>query len=571
MLNLFIVAKSTIIRFSVFFFFLLITISVYSANSINERFYMISAQIEVNAFSHTQIAKQWLAELQAISSKHPDNISFTIQTLYKESYINFYQLINDSILLAKCALIANTWNAEKYPFENALLNYALAMCYSADGNFANAFSLALKSLEQFQTLKNHTYTGKVYYLLGNICLATQSRKEAMEYYQHALDIAPHGQRDYYLPFIAYYSNLIYSEEEKQTGMDSLKSFITYYENSTDMGLLVAAAFNLGSIYYMAGNEQEGAQYYDLCKSYVETYNIDNNTLQFGLFYNFGKLYFNRGEYEKALAYSYLAKEIADKNNGLTPRSLILSQIADIYDKMNNLDSAYYYLLAYNEVRNQIVNNSRTIDSYKAYISVYLESLEKGLIIASNQKKQFIIITIFIAIILLLALGLLAVLQQRRLTMAQQIKQDKQIQELQEDKIESQQRELSSQILLLLRKNELLQQMNQHVNALPQNNADVLAIKQIVKENLTVEHVWNDFVIHFNSVHPNFFDKLKTRAPYLTENNLRFCAYLRISMTAKQIAQVLNMSPENVRKSSYRLKKKLLLGEDANLYDFLRTI
>jgi uncharacterized ubiquitin-like protein YukD len=105
----------------------------------------------------------------------------------------------------------------------------------------------------------------------------------------------------------------------------------------------------------------------------------------------------------------------------------------------------------------------------------------------------------------------------------------------------------------------------------QDLAHVKALKQIVKDNLMAEQVWDNFVIHFNNVHPDFFEKLKQRAPTLTENNLRLCAYLRISMTPKQIAQVLNISFENVRKSSYRLKKKLLLGEEDNLYDFLRNI
>ena len=562
--------RHSIFRF-LFSVFILVTTSAYSLDTTTEHFNALSGQIEANAFSHAQTAKKLLEELQKIAARNPDNINFTIQVLYREATLNYYQLINDSTLLMKCLLVANTWNADRFPFEKALLNYSLAMCHSIDGNFSKAFSLALQSLEQFQSLKNKPYICKLYYLLGNICLATQSRKEAMEYYRQALATAVYGQRDYYLPFIAYYSNLVYVEGQKQTGIDSLKQFIVYPELCPDMGLLVAATFNLGSIYYMTGNEDEGARYYALCKHYIDTYSIDNQMLQFGLFFNFGKLYLDKGNYKQALIYSYLAKEIANKNNSLTPRSFILSQIAEIYDKMDCLDSAYHYLSQYNELRNQIVNNSRTIDSYKAYISIYLESLEKGLIIASHQRKQFIIVSISVTVILLLMLGLLIVFQQRRRTMVQQIKQDQQIQKLQEDKIESQQRELSSHALLLSRKNELLQQIDQHVKSLPQDNDDVKAIKQVVKGNLTAEQVWNNFMIHFNNVHPDFFDKLKARAPSLTENNLRLCAYLRIGMTAKQIAQVLNISSENVRKSSYRLKKKLLLGEEDNLYDFLRNI
>jgi len=169
------------------------------------------------------------------------------------------------------------------------------------------------------------------------------------------------------------------------------------------------------------------------------------------------------------------------------------------------------------------------------------------------------------------LGQLLTQLQRRKRMFLQIEKDKLIKRLQDDKIESQKRELTSSVLLLSRKNELLEQIDVHVNALPQNNYDVKEIKKIVKGNLTVEEVWGTFMIHFDKVHPGFFNKLKVRTPDLTENNLRLCAYILIGMSAKQIAQVLNMSPENVRKSSYRLKKKLLLGEDESLSDFLKTV
>ncbi|MDR2928640.1 MAG: hypothetical protein LBV41_10675 [Cytophagaceae bacterium] len=546
----------------------------FSASQHDERFLTVARQVEVNAFSHTQTAKELTAELQAMAVKYPENIDYTIQALYFEATINYYQLINDSSLLAKCTFIANTWNTDSHLFERALLNHTLTLCHSVDGNYSEAFSLALKSLEQFQSINETAFVCKIYYLLGNICLATQSRNEAMEYYRQALSTAVHGQRDYYLPFIALYSNMVYEEEGKATAMDSLTHFVEGYNDTHlhfDAGLLATACFNLGSIYYIADNSSEGYRFYALCKHHIDTYYIDNHTLLFGLNYNFGELFTQKGDYSKALEYSHLAKEMAITNNSLVQRSYVLLQISSIYNSMNRLDSAYNYLSQYVEVRNRIISKSRTIDSYKAYISIYMESLQKELTIAAQGKRQFIIITISVIVILLLALLLLIVLQQKRRTMQHQIEQNMQIQKLQEDKIEAQKRELSAHALLLSEKNTLLQQIDEHVASLLPDSKEVKAIKQIVKVNLTTEQAWQNFMIHFNEVHPQFFEKLKAHTPSLTENNLHLCAYLRISMTSKQIAQVLNMSFENVRKSAYRLKKKLLLGEDDNLYDFLRRL
>ena len=55
------------------------------------------------------------------------------------------------------------------------------------------------------------------------------------------------------------------------------------------------------------------------------------------------------------------------------------------------------------------------------------------------------------------------------------------------------------------------------------------------------------------------------------NELRLCAYFRIGMSIKQIAQILNVSPESIRIHRYRLKKKLMLGEEENIDDFIRNV
>lgn len=553
-----------------FLTFILQTVSVFSKDTITNRFAAIAEQVELNAFSHLQISKKYISELQSIAEKNLDNITFTVEVLYKEATINYYQLLNDSTLLMKCKFVIHTLNAAQYPFENALLNFSLSMCHHVDGNFAMAFTYALRALEQFKKLKNQPFISKTYYILGNILFITKSKDEAMECYQKAISFAVPGERDYYLPFIAIYSNLVYHENYKQIGIDTLEHFLSHPEQCSDKGLLLAASFNLGSIYYTLGDEVKSIEKYYLCKHYINVYEIDNQMLQFGLIYNLSTFYFDKGKYREALNCITPAKEIALNNKNLMQKSYILILISEIYENLGHLDSAYFYILEHKKVCEKILNNSRIIDSYKAYITVYLESLEKELTIATQAKKQFFIVIVFISIIFLLLVKLLLALLQRRRRMFLQIEKDKQIKRLQEDKIESQKRELTSSVLLLSRKNELLEQIDEHVKSLPQSNYDVRAIKQIVKGNLTVEEVWSTFRIHFDKVHPGFFDKLRAYIPALTENNLRLCAYLLIGMTGKQIAQVLNMSPDNVRKSTYRLKKKLLLGEEENLHDFLRA-
>ncbi len=82
---------------------------------------------------------------------------------------------------------------------------------------------------------------------------------------------------------------------------------------------------------------------------------------------------------------------------------------------------------------------------------------------------------------------------------------------------------------------------------------------------------NSFDIQMNELHQDFFRNLKNRFPGLSGNDLRLCAYLRIGLTSKEIADMLNIQPSSSYISRSRLRKKLQLNPDEDLYDFLSAI
>jgi ligand-binding sensor domain-containing protein/DNA-binding CsgD family transcriptional regulator len=83
--------------------------------------------------------------------------------------------------------------------------------------------------------------------------------------------------------------------------------------------------------------------------------------------------------------------------------------------------------------------------------------------------------------------------------------------------------------------------------------------------------WNNFAIYFDQVHNNFLSILKAKYPSLSATDLKLCAYLRLNLTSKEIAQLLNISLKGVEISRYRVRKKLNLPTEINLYNFLTEI
>jgi DNA-binding CsgD family transcriptional regulator len=93
---------------------------------------------------------------------------------------------------------------------------------------------------------------------------------------------------------------------------------------------------------------------------------------------------------------------------------------------------------------------------------------------------------------------------------------------------------------------------------------------IRKINRDIEHEsqWEVFESHFENVHEEFLKRLKAEFPDLSPRELKLCAYLRLNVSSKEIATLMNISTRGVEISRYRLRKKLNLDRNANLTEFI---
>ncbi|MFY0255500.1 triple tyrosine motif-containing protein [Chitinophaga sp. 30R24] len=94
------------------------------------------------------------------------------------------------------------------------------------------------------------------------------------------------------------------------------------------------------------------------------------------------------------------------------------------------------------------------------------------------------------------------------------------------------------------------------------------VLRLFEEAENNEEDWEHFSRHFDEVHNNFLLSLKKQFPKLSTTDLKLCAYLRINLTTKEIAQSMGISARGVETSRYRLRKKLDIPAEKNLYDFL---
>ena len=135
-------------------------------------------------------------------------------------------------------------------------------------------------------------------------------------------------------------------------------------------------------------------------------------------------------------------------------------------------------------------------------------------------------------------------------------------------IENKSRELSNAALNLIRKNEALQSLKDDLLESRNEPRSLQKIVRRIDEHLEADHDWEIFEASFNRVHDDFFKRLMQHYPDLTPGDLRLAAYLKMNLSSKEIAPLLNISIRGVENKRYRLRKKTGLPEDANLTEFM---
>ncbi|MFC2110159.1 triple tyrosine motif-containing protein [Bacteroidota bacterium] len=156
----------------------------------------------------------------------------------------------------------------------------------------------------------------------------------------------------------------------------------------------------------------------------------------------------------------------------------------------------------------------------------------------------------------------------------QLENERQIMKFRNDKlrddIDSKNRELAASTMSIIKKNEFLNTIKKELSEV-KNNELVKPVIKIIDKNLNHTSDWEYFQEAFNNADKDFLKKVKEKHPSLTPNDLRLCAYLRLNLSSKEIAPLLNISHKSVEIKRYRLRKKMNLESKDNLIHHILEI
>ena len=158
------------------------------------------------------------------------------------------------------------------------------------------------------------------------------------------------------------------------------------------------------------------------------------------------------------------------------------------------------------------------------------------------------------------------------------KSEKEIIKLQNEKLQSEIQhktmQLADSTMSIIKKNELLIEIRKELDQQKKMLGDqyphffFTRIHSLISKNLTTNQDWKIFEELFDQAHQDFFKRLKSSYPGLTQSDLKLCAYLKLNLSSKEIAPLLNISFRGVETRRYRIRKRIGLNSDSNLVEFI---
>ncbi|MBO0324027.1 tetratricopeptide repeat protein [Muricauda sp. CAU 1633] len=136
------------------------------------------------------------------------------------------------------------------------------------------------------------------------------------------------------------------------------------------------------------------------------------------------------------------------------------------------------------------------------------------------------------------------------------------------------KELTTHALHLAKKNEVLEGLKQKAEELKHNEDSKKGYQQLIRTinfDLQDDNNWENFSRYFEEVHKDFNSNVKSKYPQVTSNELRLLSLLKMNLSSKEIANILNISPEGIKKARYRLRKKLDITTEDSLQDLVLSL
>jgi tetratricopeptide (TPR) repeat protein len=555
-------------------------------------------------------AKQALALSKKINYVSGEARSYQLMGVYywqKSDYKNALSFYNTALTLFESA---------KDQRGVARVLGSMGIVYREQGNDGQALDNYYRALKILQAIKDTKSEANV---LNSIGLLYKNRKDydqAITFFEQALTIwRTLGQRQSVAGALNNMSDLYMQRKEYDLSAKTNQEALAIFESLKDINGQIIVHNSLGEMYLKKQETSQALSHFQAALQLNASYASKKGLIvtHNGL----GRTFLQLRQFSQAITHYQHALDLGQSTGAKMSLRESLAGMSEAYAYMQNFEKAYLFQQQYIQLKDSLFSEESVakLTSLRTNYETEKKQVEIELLKKEKILAQWTRNGLAIGLASLLLFGTVIVRQQRSKTrknnqllqksqelldtqralaeaqqkksqelldaqqaLAEAEQKNSQIRELQlQQELEFRSKSLTTHTLNLIQKNGIMEEIRETISEILKNqpkdlNTQVYSrLIKLIDYSFSLDKDWEDFKLYFEQVHKDFFVKLKEKHPDLSSGELKLAALVRLNLNLKESATILGISPESVKTSRHRLRKKLNLQEDQNMPDYLLTV
>jgi tetratricopeptide (TPR) repeat protein len=590
-------------------FFLLFTTVSFSQNVDTSEINKLILLSEKNLPDSTNLSFKYANEAIELSKKNADK-SFVIKCYNNIANLYTANYNYDSALYFYKKII-EIGQSDKDSISLGNTYYLMAKVFYKQDKYAKSMKYNFEALGILEKTDEKGFVSDIYLDLGRIYYFSNNPDKSLEYYEKSLKNASEISDS--LRIAKIYSWLGYAYGQKNLDSLSLeyhkkalvvakgtenKASIAIYTSSVGDSYIKLEEYNIALEYIINANKlfEEISHYEGFSWTLMSSSNC----------------YRELGSFIKAAENGQKAFEISTSMKFNNIAKLSSESLYKTYKELNNYTLSIFYLENYLAYSDTLLNEGKLTEMAEIQTKHEIEKQElenlmlKAELEIQNKeveihkvRSRFLFFLIFVLIIITVGIFYIfryknkSLKQKNEIYEKQKLIEEKHAEvekakrelievELKNTKLESEKlkgeldyknKELMNFALHITEKNEFLEKVKSDIKDIKDKfqGEKVKDLYLSINQTLQIDSDREKFQMHVEEVHHSFFHKLDAKYPDLTKGEKKLLALLMMNLSSKEIASTMNISPASVNTKRYRLRKKLEMGTDESLIEFLKKL
>ena len=441
-------------------------------------------------------------------------------------------------------------NLEKTDAEKALIGrykclQLISTIYIRQKRYEEAKELSQEVVNELEGKNDKSGTlGLAYNSLGSLYEMEDENDKAEEYYSLALEEFVKGNNIAYLPSsYCRLGEIAKRKNEKEASLNYFKKALSLSESSENKQAQVTALVGMGKWRMHFGDDLIQAENY-FNKARIIAVSLSDKSFEIKTIDALIELKKEQQEFEEVSKLQHQIITIKDSFFSYEREQIVKSLEVqfDVSEKNRKLE-----LISAEQKVSRLTNF--LLATFLVLLIVVFSALYLFLKRINKRDRQ----------LLKTKEELVILMEEQKQMKEQQFQND----------LEYKESQLSAITIQMLEKNEILDEVKTILTRKePTSEKD---LKKLVSKYTIQENNWKDFDNYFESVNKNFYTRLKNKYPDISSNDLKICALIKLNLSIKEMASILNISPDSVKTARHRLRKKLQLSTEENLTDFILSV